>query len=75
MRRSGNRRPLPRPSENHLTRYEPVDSFETPRFSDVRTFMRLSNTRDFANADALLAATVAHEFLSLLAFSKKSGPW
>jgi len=37
-----------------LTRYEPVDSFETPRFSDVRTFMRLPNTRDLANADAAI---------------------
>jgi agmatinase len=35
-----------------LIRYEPADSFETPRFSDVRTFMRLPNTRDLANADA-----------------------
>jgi agmatinase len=35
-----------------LTRYEPADSFETPRFSDVRTFMRLPNARDLANADA-----------------------
>ena len=37
-----------------MTRYEPVDSFETPRFSDVRTFMRLPNTRDLANADAAI---------------------
>src|ERR687892_2626989 len=37
-----------------LTRYEPADSFETPRFSDVRTFMRLPNTRDLANADAAI---------------------
>jgi hypothetical protein len=57
-----------------LTRYEPADSFETPRFSDVRTFTRLPNALDLANADALLAANVAHEFLSLFAFSKKSGP-
>jgi Arginase family len=40
MRRSGNRRPLPRPNENRLTRYKHADSFETPRFSDMRTFMR-----------------------------------
>jgi agmatinase len=37
-----------------LTRYEPADSFETPRFSDVRTFMRLPNTRDLENADAAI---------------------
>ena len=37
-----------------MTRYEPADSFETPRFSDVRTFMRLPNTRDLENADAAI---------------------
>jgi agmatinase len=37
-----------------LPRYEPADSFETPRFSDVRTFMRLPNTRDLPNADAAI---------------------
>ena len=37
-----------------MTRYEPADSFETPRFSDVRTFMRLPNTRDLPNADAAI---------------------
>jgi agmatinase len=37
-----------------LTRYEPADSFETPRFSGVRTFMRLPNTRDLENADAAI---------------------
>ena len=37
-----------------MTRYEPADSFETPRFSDVRTFMRLPNTQDLANADAAI---------------------
>jgi agmatinase len=37
-----------------LTRYEPADSFATPRFSDVRTFMRLPNTRDLKNADAAI---------------------
>ena len=35
-------------------RYEPADSFETPRFSDVRTFMRLPNVRDLENADAAI---------------------
>ena len=49
-----NRRQLPRPNETHLTRYEPADSYETPRFSDVRTFMRLRNTRDLLNADAAI---------------------
>ena len=37
-----------------MTHYEPADSFATPRFSDVRTFMRLPNTRDLANADAAI---------------------
>ena len=37
-----------------MVRYEPADSFETPRFSDVRTFMRLPNTQDLANADAAI---------------------
>ena len=37
-----------------MTWYGPADSFETPRFSDVRTFMRLPNTRDLANADAAI---------------------
>jgi agmatinase len=37
-----------------LTRYKPADSFETPRFSGVRTFMRLPNTRDLPNADAAI---------------------
>jgi agmatinase len=40
--------------EGRLTSYEPADSFETPRFSDVRTFMRLPNTRDLPNADAAI---------------------
>jgi agmatinase len=37
-----------------LTRYEPVDSFETPRFSGVRTFMRLPNARDLENSDVAI---------------------
>src|SRR5918999_541197 len=37
-----------------LTRYEPADSFETPRFSDVRTFMRLPYVRDLENADVAI---------------------
>ena len=34
-----------------MTRYEPADSFVTPRFTGVRTFMRLPNTRDLKNSD------------------------
>jgi agmatinase len=37
-----------------MIRYEPADSFETPRFSGVRTFMRLPNNGDLANADAAI---------------------
>jgi agmatinase len=37
-----------------VTRYEPADSFETPRFSGVRTFMRLPNVDDLENADAAI---------------------
>lgn len=37
-----------------MPRYEPADSFETPRFSGVRTFMRLPNTQDLENADAAI---------------------
>ena len=37
-----------------MTPYEPADSFETPRFSGVRTFMRLPNVRDLQNADAAI---------------------
>jgi agmatinase len=37
-----------------VTRYEPANSFETPRFSGVRTFMRLPNVRDLENADAAI---------------------
>jgi agmatinase len=43
------------PARRHPSnRYEPADSFETPRFSDVRTFMRLPNVRDLENADAAI---------------------
>jgi agmatinase len=35
-------------------RYEPANSFETPRFSGVRTFMRLPNVRDLENSDAVV---------------------
>jgi agmatinase len=37
-----------------LTRYEPANSFETPRFSGVRTFMRLPNVQDLKNSDAAI---------------------
>lgn len=37
-----------------MTRYEPADSFETPRFSGVRTFMRLPHVRDLGNADVAI---------------------
>src|ERR687894_1825883 len=37
-----------------MTRYEPANSFETPRFSGVRTFMRLPNSRDLDNSDAAI---------------------
>lgn len=37
-----------------MTRYEPANSFETPRFSGVRTFMRLPNNQDLENADAAI---------------------
>ena len=37
-----------------MTRYEPADSFVTPRFSGVRTFMRLPNVQDLENADAAI---------------------
>ncbi len=37
-----------------MVRYEPANSFETPRFSGVRTFMRLPNVRDLENADAAI---------------------
>jgi agmatinase len=37
-----------------MTRYEPANSFETPRFSGVRAFMRLPNVRDLENSDAAI---------------------
>ncbi|HSK99902.1 MAG TPA: agmatinase [Rubrobacteraceae bacterium] len=37
-----------------MTRYEPANSFETPRFSGVRTFMRLPNVRDLHNTGATI---------------------
>jgi agmatinase len=39
-----------------LARYEPADSFETPRFSDVRTYMRLPNVRDLENSDVAISS-------------------
>jgi agmatinase len=35
-------------------RYAPANSLETPRFSGVRTFMRLPNVRDLENSDAVV---------------------
>ena len=35
-------------------RYTPANSLETPRFSDIRTFMRLPNVRDLENSDAVV---------------------
>jgi agmatinase len=40
-----------------MTRYEPANSFETPRFSGVRTFMRLPSNQDLKNADAAIVGT------------------
>jgi agmatinase len=40
--------------EIHMTRYEPANSFESPRFSGVRTFMRLPNSQDLENSDAAI---------------------
>ncbi len=37
-----------------MVRYEPANSLETPRFSGVRTFMRLPNVQDLENADVAI---------------------
>lgn len=37
-----------------MGRYVPHDSLESPRFSGVRTFMRLPNARDLPNSDAVV---------------------
>ena len=37
-----------------MVHYEPANSFETPRFSGVRTFMRLPNVQDFQNSDVAI---------------------
>jgi agmatinase len=37
-----------------VVRYEPANSFETPRFSGVRTFMRLPHAQDLENADVAI---------------------
>ncbi len=37
-----------------MTRYEPANSLETPRFSGVRTFMRLPNVQDLQNSDVAI---------------------
>src|SRR5919112_4997621 len=40
--------------EIYMRRYEPANSFETPRFSGVRTFMRLPNSQDLENSNAAI---------------------
>ncbi len=37
-----------------MVSYEPANSFETPRFSGVRTFMRLPNVQDLQNSDVAI---------------------
>lgn len=37
-----------------MVHYEPANSFVTPRFSGVRTFMRLPNVQDLENSDAAI---------------------
>lgn len=37
-----------------MVSYEPANSFETPRFSGVRTFMRLPNMQDLQNSDVAI---------------------
>ncbi len=37
-----------------MVSYEPANSFQTPRFSGVRTFMRLPNVRDLQNSDVAI---------------------
>ena len=37
-----------------MPHYEPANSFETPRFSGVRTFMRLPNSQDLENSEAAI---------------------
>jgi agmatinase len=37
-----------------VTGYGPANSFETPRFSGVRTFMRLPNVEDLENSDVAI---------------------
>src|ERR687889_1450768 len=37
-----------------VVRYEPANSLETPRFSGVRTFMRLPDVQDLKNADVAI---------------------
>ena len=54
-----------------MTRYEPADSFETPRFSGVRTFMQLPNNQDLKNADA---AIVGAPFDMGASFRAVAGP-
>ena len=37
--------------------YEPANCFETPRFSGVRTFMRLPNVQDLQNSDGAIVGS------------------
>jgi agmatinase len=37
-----------------MTRYEPADSFERPRFWGVRTFTRLPNVQNLQNSDVAI---------------------
>ena len=37
-----------------MVSYKPANSFETPRFSGVRTFMRLPNVQDLQNSDVAI---------------------
>ena len=38
--------------QSNTPRHQPVDSLKSPRFSGVRTFMRLPHVRDLQHADA-----------------------
>jgi hypothetical protein len=42
-----------------VVRCEPTKFLETPRFSGVRTFMRLPNVQGLENADATIVGTYA----------------
>ncbi len=42
-----------------MTRYVPANSFATPRFSGVRTFMRLPNVQDLQYSDVAIVGEAA----------------